>query len=115
RYGAAALRRNPGFAAGAVTTIALAIAATTTVFNFVSAVYLRSLAVPEGPRLVRIHSAVPPTRETTLGFPAFLRLRERTKSFDLVVAHYSTAPLYLNARGESNEVPSAVVSADYFR
>ena len=115
RYGAAALRRNVGFAVGGVITIALAIAATTTVFNFVSAVYLRSLAVPEGARLVRIHAAVPPTRESTLGFPAFLRLRERTRSLDLVAAHYSTAPLYMNARGESGEVPSAVVSAEYFR
>jgi predicted permease len=115
RYGAAALRRNMGFAAGAIITIALAIAATTTVFNFVSAVYLRPLAVPEASRLVRIHSTVPPTQESTLGFPAFLRLRERTKSLDLVAAHYSTAPLYVHARGESAEVPSAVVSADYFR
>ena len=114
RYGAASLRRNAGHAAGAIITIALAIAATTTVFNFVSAVYLRPLAVPEGPRLVRIHAVVPPTRESTLGFPAFLRARELTTSFDLVVAHYSTAPLYVTARGASDEVPSAVVSADYF-
>ena len=114
RYGVAALRRNVSFAAGAVITIALAIAATTTVFNFVSAVYLRPIAVPEGSRLVRIHAAVPPTRESTLGFPAFVRLRERARTLDLVVAHYSTAPLYVNARGESAVVPSAVVSADYF-
>ena len=114
RYGAAALRRNSGFTVGAVMTIALAIAATTTVFNFVSAVYLRPIAVPEGPRLVRVHSTVPPTRESHLGFPAFLRLRERARTLDVVVAHYSTAPLYVSARGESAEVPSAVVSADYF-
>jgi predicted permease len=115
RYGASALRRNFGFTTGGVMTIALAIAATTTVFNFVSAVYLRSLDVPEGPRLVRIHAAVPPTEESTFGFSAFLRLREHATSFDLVAAHYSTAPLYVTARGASAEVPSAVVSADYFR
>jgi predicted permease len=114
RYGAAALRRNPGHAAGAVITIALAIAAATTVFNFVSAVYLRPLPVPEGARLVRVHADVPPTRESTLGFPAFLRLREHARSLDITVAHYSTAPLYMTARGESDEIPSAVVSADYF-
>jgi len=115
RYGAAALRRNIGFSVGGVITVALGVAATTTVFNFVSAVYLRSLAVPEGRRLVRIHSAVPPTQESTLGFPAFVRLREHTRSLDLVAAHYSTAPLYVKARGESGEVPGAVVSAAYFR
>jgi predicted permease len=114
RYGAAALRRNIGHAAGAIITIAVAIAATTTVFNFVSTVYLRPLAVPEGARLVRIHAAVPPTQESTLGFPAFARLRGSARSLDFVVAHYSTAPLYVTARGESSELPSAVVSAEYF-
>jgi hypothetical protein len=46
-YGAKALRRNPGFAIGALLTVALALAATTTVFSFVNAVYLRPLDVPE--------------------------------------------------------------------
>lgn len=115
RYGAAALRRNIGFSIGGVLTIALAIAATTTVFNFVNAVYLRSLAVPEGPRLVRVHAAVSPTQESNLGYPAFVRLRDHTRTLDLVAAHYSTAPLYVKARGESGEIPGAVVSAAYFR
>src|ERR1043165_4998384 len=115
RYGAAGLRRNPGFAAGAVITIALAIAAVATVFNFVSAVYLRTLPVPEGRRLVQVRHPISATREAYLGYPAFERLRERTKTLDLVVAHYSTSPLYMSERGESGEVPGAVVSADYFR
>lgn len=115
RYGAAALRRNVGFSIGGVLTIALAVAATTTVFNFVNAVYLRSLAVPEGPRLVRIHSAVPPTTESNMGYPAFVRLRDHTRTLDLLAAHYSTAPLYVKARGASGEIPGAVVSAAYFR
>src|SRR5262247_1933831 len=45
RYGGKALRRNPGFAVSAVLTIALAIAATTTVFGFINTVYLRPLDV----------------------------------------------------------------------
>src|SRR6185436_844605 len=64
------------------------------------------LDVPEGTHLV--HVATP-------GYPAFVRLRERTRVFDAVVAHYSTAPLYVTARRESGELPGAVVSADYFR
>jgi predicted permease len=114
QYGAAALRRNMGFTVGAVTTVALAIAATATVFNFVSAVYFRSLPVPEGARLVHIRESVPPTTESNLGFSVFTRLRARTTTFDLVAAHYSTAPLYVRARGEAGEVPGAVVSASYF-
>jgi hypothetical protein len=57
RHGASTLRRSPGFAVSAVLTIALAITATTTVFGFINAVYLRPLNVPEGQRLVRIYGA----------------------------------------------------------
>ena len=114
RYGGNALRRNPGFAVSAVLTIALAIAATTTVFSFVNTVYLRPLNVPEAHRLVRIYGADRPEFDRQLGFPAYQALRGRARSFDLVAAHYSTAPLYLTSRDESAEVLGAVVSAEYF-
>ena len=114
RYGGNALRRNPGFAVSAVLTIALAIAATTTVFSFVNTVYLRPLNVPEAKRLVRIYGADRPEFDRQLGFPAYQALRGRARAFDLVAAHYSTAPLYLTSHNESAEVLGAVVSADYF-
>jgi len=114
RYGTSTLRRNPGFAVSAVLTIALAITATTTVFSFVNTVYLRPLSVPDGQRLVRIYGADHPDFDRQLGFPAYEALRRRARSFDLVAAHYSTAPLYLTSRNESAEVLGAVVSADYF-
>jgi len=114
RYGASALRRNPGFAVSAILTIALAIAATTTVFSFINTVYLRPLSVPEARRLVRIYGADRPEFDLQLGFPAYQLLRARARSFDLVTAHYSTAPLYLTTRNESSEVLGAVVSAGYF-
>ena len=106
-----ALRRNPGFAVSAVLTIALAIAATTTVFSFVNTVYLRPLNVPrrEAPR--QDLRRRPPEFDLQLGFPAYQALRGRARSFDLVAAHYSTAPLYLTSRNESAEVIGAVVSS----
>ena len=114
RYGTSTLRRSPGFAVSAVLTIALAIAATATVFSFVNTVYLRPLNVPEGHRLVRIYGADRPELDVQLGFPAYQALRARARSFDLVAAHYSTAPLYLTSRNEASEVLGAVVSAEYF-
>ena len=114
QYGAATLRRNPGFAISAIVTIALAIAATTAVFSFINAVYLRPLNVPEGTRLVRIYGADHPEFDLQLGWPAYQSLRSRTHAFDVVAAHYSTAPLYVTARNRSAEVMGAVVSASYF-
>jgi len=115
RYGAATLRRSPGFAASAILTVALGIVATVTVFSFINSIYLRPLAVPEGRRLVRISGGDRPDGEQELGFPAFRELRRSARSFDMVAAHYSTAPLYMTARGESAEARGAVASADYFR
>jgi predicted permease len=115
RYGVAALRRHPAFAIGSVLTIGLGLAATVTVFSFINSIYLRPLDVPEGSRLVRIYGADRPEFDRQLGYPAYERLRHDTRSFDMVAAHYSTAPLYLSARGNSEEEMGAVVSSDYFR
>src|SRR5882724_7045561 len=48
------MRRNAGFAAAAVITLALGIGATTAVFSIVYGVLLRPLPYPAGDRLVRL-------------------------------------------------------------
>ena len=115
-YAARGMRRSPGFAVIAVAILALGIAAAVTVFSFVDAVFLRRLPVAGSERLVRIEFV---NRngggEGTLGFPATQWLRANARSFDFVAAHYSTAPFYVRAGGESREISGAVVSADYFR
>jgi putative ABC transport system permease protein len=54
RYGARILRRRPGFALVAVTTLAVGIGATSSVFTVVNAALLRPLPYPHADRLVRI-------------------------------------------------------------
>jgi hypothetical protein len=52
RYAMVTMRRNPGFAAAALITLALGIGATTAVFSIVYGVLLRPLPYPAGDRLV---------------------------------------------------------------
>jgi hypothetical protein len=61
RFGARQLRRNPGFTAVAVLTLALGIGANTAIFSVVYAVLLKPLAVHQSRRVVHRVSSQPAT------------------------------------------------------
>jgi predicted permease len=59
RYAARALRKNPGFTATAVATIALCLGANLTLFALIDSVLLRPLPFPNAARLVTIFNTYP--------------------------------------------------------
>ena len=113
RFGLRMLRKNPGLTLVAVLTAALGIAANVTVFSVIDGLFLRSVPAKNPERLVRI---VAPENdgEGLFSIPEFAYLRDHAKSVEEVTAHYSTAPLYISANGETGEVVGAVVSSSYF-
>lgn len=113
RYGIRTLRKSPVLTAVAVTTIALGIAANVTVFSFVDALFLRSVPAKEPRRLVRI-LAPENDGEGRFSYPEYAYLRDHAKTLESLAAHYSTAPLYVRANGETGEMQGAVVSSSYF-
>jgi hypothetical protein len=77
RFGARMLRRNPGFTAAAVLTLAFGIGANTAIFSFVNAILLRPLPYPHPERLVMVCASVgkrffPPRPQTNIraGIPS---------------------------------------------
>ena len=113
RYAARQLRKSPGFTTIAVVTIAIGIAANVSVFSFMDALLLRSVPAKDPSRLVRI---VAPEHDGggLFSYPEYAYLRDHLTTLGLLSAHYSTAPLYITANGESREVQGAVVSSSYF-
>jgi predicted permease len=75
------LRKAPVLSAVVVLTIAIAIAANTTVFSVSKAVVLEPLPFPEPDRLVRIQEMTPEGDPFSVSDPTFIDLREQTRSF----------------------------------
>ncbi len=115
RYGLRMLRRNPGFAATAILTLALGIGATTAIFSVVDAVALNPLPFPTANRLVRIESVIAAVGRGNgvASYPDFLDWRARNHSFD-GMAVFRTNDFTLAGPGEPLHLQGAIVSAQLF-
>jgi predicted permease len=108
QYAARTARRNPGFAATAILTLALGIGATTIIFSFVSAVLLKPLTYPGSDRLVVMMPTIGGTPiATTPG--DFLEWQAQNHSFENIAAGTVT-PYNLTGGGEPVVVLTGVVT-----
>jgi putative ABC transport system permease protein len=81
RYAARKLLRAPGFTIVAVSTLALAIGATTAVYSIVDGVVLKPLPFAQPERLVRVEQTDRQNKPFPLSAADFLDFRDRTTSF----------------------------------
>src|SRR5271165_383431 len=87
------LRKDPGFTAVAICSMALGIGATAAMFSFADAILLRPLPVAEPQRVVAINTvkSAPFGMNTMVSYPDYVDLRDQNRSFDgLVAASYAT-------------------------
>jgi len=93
RYGARALRKNPGFTAVAVLTLALGIGANTGIFSVIDALMLRPLPFSAADQLVRIYSTKDGMPIAGFGFAGgpsrldMLDFAQNSHSFQKMVAY----------------------------
>lgn len=105
RYGLRQLRRNPGFTAVAVITLALGIGANTAIFSMVDALLLRPLPYPHAARLANIwlHS---PGIGIFRDWPSpgeFVDLKNENHSFD-EMAIAQLRPMTFTGRGQPERI-----------
>src|ERR1041385_16124 len=108
--------KRPGFTVAAVLTLALGIAANSTIFSLISAVLLRPLPFPHADRLMTLWTSYPASNGQPDIFSAanYLDLAARNKSFE-AVGLYDGSSFTLAGDGEPGYIPGAVMSASMAR
>jgi putative ABC transport system permease protein len=114
RFAVRMLRKNPGFTAVAVLTLALGIGANTAIFSVVYAVLLKPLPCPKAGQLFNVFEEQPPDPSGQgWSFPNFEELREQNHVFT-AVAGATRHQLTLTGHGEPVLVNTAVVTGNFF-
>jgi putative ABC transport system permease protein len=115
KYAVRALRKDPGFTAVAVLTMALGIGACTAVFSVVNAVLLRPLPFREPARLMMVWE----TRETlgedrvVVSYQNFRDWKEQSRSFEQMAVFVGDG-VRMNVGGEPAMIRASRVSAEFF-
>ena len=114
RYALRQLRKNAGFAAVAVITLALGIGANTAVFSVVDAVMLRPLPFHDPSRLVVVKPTEPGRRDDIgVSYPTFLDWRAQNHVFE-GLSVFRTDDFTLTGQGTPTHLTGAIVSANLF-
>src|SRR5712692_1024666 len=115
RYAFRMLRKNPGFTAVAVLTLALGIGANTAIFSVVYAVLLKPLPFTNPDQLFTAFQVKPQAGITGTGwsYANFAELREQNHVFS-EMAGTASHQLTLTGRGEPSVVNTSVVTPELF-
>ena len=137
RYALRQLRKNPGFTAVALLTLALGIGANTAIFSLIDAVMLNTLPVrlPEQLVLLNWVSETQPGimpwfthslsgnygpdstgrfTSTAFPYPVFEGIRDRNEEFSSVMAFDGTDRLNVSLGGQAGLADGQLVSGDFF-
>ena len=114
RYAARMLRRNPGFSATAVLTLALGIGANTAIFSALQGVVLAPLPYREPDRLtmVLLHNRSL-KHDTELSYPDFLDWQRNARSFEQMAA-FMPLGFDLTNPGRPEHINGDEVSSGFF-
>jgi predicted permease len=113
RYGARMLRKNPGFTAVAVLTLALGIGANTAMFTIADAAFLRPLPYSAPAQLVWINEVPSSGESTGVSWPNFIDWNRMNSVFS-EMAGYRGARLAFSSDARPSIVSARYVTANYF-
>ena len=116
-YAARMLRKNPGFAAAAVITLALGIGANTTIFSVCNAVLFKPLPYAEPDRLVMLSEKDRDGKPGNVSPANFVDWRDRSRSFSEMAAMRASSfasSFILRGQSDASRLVGADVSSSFF-
>ena len=110
RYAFRSFANTPGFTAVVVVSIALGIAANTTVFSIVNGLLFSSADVGDPNTLLTFNDG------NTISWPNFIDYREQTtgKVFEGVTGFFPLVPASIGGKGQPERVWGQMVTSNYF-
>ena len=119
KYGFRVLRKNPGFAAGAIVVLALGIGANTAIFSVVNAVLLRPLPYRDPGRIAMIYHVPPqksfPGAKIFAVSPAnYLDWQAQSSVFDAMSTFHPTT-MTVTGKDQPEAASGMVVSSGFFQ
>ena len=114
RFGARQLRKNPGFSAVAVLTLAIGIGATTAIFSVVDTVLLQGTPYHDPSQLVEISAKNPKGEEEWVSAGDFDDWQAQSQAFESLAAYKRWELRVLTGAREPDEVWASPVTTDFF-
>jgi predicted permease len=116
RYAMRAVRKNPGFAATAILTLALGVGANTAVFSVVNTVLVKPLPYPDPDRIVLLMTTWRGRGSFPgVSAPKFTEWRRSTDGFQDAAAYRLGGVMNLTRRDQPEQIAAGRVSAAFFR
>jgi len=113
RFAVRTLRRSPGFAAMAITTLALATGATTAIFSIVNTVLLRPLPFAQADRLVQVAEIHRVGGAGSVAFADLQEFRAQSVSFERF-SGYELSTRLLETGDGSERVKAVISDREFF-
>jgi putative ABC transport system permease protein len=113
-YSLRQLRRNPGFTAVAIITLALGIGATTAIFTVVNQVILKPLPYPHPNRIVGLVQREGANSYQLVSIPMYVMWRSETRIFEDVIAQQFVVPVNLLGGEHPEQLQMQRATANFF-
>jgi predicted permease len=113
RYSLRALRKNPGFTAVAILSLALGIGANVAIFTLINALLLRDLPVPHPERLVAL-SVVRYGDKITFSYPMFRELERGQRVFSGLVGWSESTFPNVDVNGDFASSNALAVTSNFY-